>query len=346
MNHDEPKEGIQLVILDSVLYGAARAVDYLGPRGQLMLDQIGDGIFEYCLKRGYLQRKEPQQQALQLRDFFRESGYLSGIDFDQEGDIITETYRGYRYLGLSKKLRSQGCYLYACPMCLADDAIWRKSPDADTEPRAIEARILPDGAYMRRLKLVSKGSAAHDTEAAAGSGDVKLDSAGWDHTAKIGQPIFEAVEYGLAVGFGSLGAQAQLLLDNVGRGILEFLRDELKLELPNDNAKSLETLASFYRRSGLADGIVAELSLTRASAKFRDYRYLPVLEMLKDENIQLVSCPFTLAYRSMLRAHGYALREMTWDIPNRGEVTLNMPLAKFSEQQFDEAKVSAEMDRA
>jgi hypothetical protein len=34
---------IQFAVLDPMLYGAARAFDYLGFRGQDMLDRIGDG---------------------------------------------------------------------------------------------------------------------------------------------------------------------------------------------------------------------------------------------------------------------------------------------------------------
>ncbi len=143
-----------------------------------------------------------------------------------------------------------------------------------------------------------------------------------------------------------LGAQAQLLLDNVGRGIIEFLHEENQLTLPPEPAKALPVLASFYCSQALADKIEVNLSGSGVTVGFGSYRYAPVLKRIIEERLSLVSCPFTLAARTLLRTSGFATGKMGWNLHNSRDATLTMPLAIIATQEFDEEKTALLMDAA
>lgn len=341
MTSKEPRETIQLSVLDSVLYGTARAFDYLGVRGQVMLDKIGEGILDYCLKEGYIERSNNlAETAFRIMNFFQENGYLSGFDAALEGETLTITFRGWEYLGLMKKLRNRDCYLLACPICIVGNSLFRAS---STVPEPIYEDLASDGSCVRRFKLVRGSSDEAPSSLKApkplDQGDIKLNP-----TARLGLPAFQAVEYGLARSFEYLGAQAQLLLDNVGRGIIEFLREETHLSLPTDNARSLNALTEFYIPRGLSDKIDIDLSASEARLAFTNYRYAPVLKRLLEEDNHLVSCPFTLAVRTVLRNAGLAVADMQWKPAGDRNVTLITPLLGVADQEFDEDKVASMMD--
>src|SRR5271157_2046806 len=120
-------ETIQLSVLDSVIYGAARAFDYLGAeRGQEMLDRIGNGIIDCGVRLNYLEpSKDPQQFISGLVNFFKKNGYVNDIEFAPDGETFVIKMHGWRFIGLMKKLRNQDCYLLTCPLCLARGAFER-----------------------------------------------------------------------------------------------------------------------------------------------------------------------------------------------------------------------------
>jgi hypothetical protein len=161
----------------------------------------------------------------------------------------------------------------------------------------------------------------------------------------VGTPAFEAVTYGLAYGFDYLGAQAQLLLDNVGKGMIEFTREESNLTLPNDLQEALNALAAFMSEGGLADNISVRVSDSEVQVDFRNSRYLPVLKRLLGEGRELVSCPFTLAARSVIKSMRKDIGEMNWDITD-DIVRLTMTTRDVNEREFDEENVSALMEQA
>jgi hypothetical protein len=160
----------------------------------------------------------------------------------------------------------------------------------------------------------------------------------------VGLPAFECVAYGLAYGFDYLGAQGQLLLDNVGRGMLEFLREETSIELPALVENSLKALSTFMTDGGLARSIQVQVSKSSVNVDFEDYRYLPVLRKLLDGGRRLVACPFTLAARALIRREGKVAGEMKWQT-STSDANLSIPTMDDDNLKFDEEKTSSLMDQ-
>ena len=118
------ERGIQLAVLDPLLYGAARAFDYLGFRGQDMLDRVGDGIVQYGLSEGYFEKSnDPLQFVGNVARFFVQNGYMSNATLKEDGDTLVVQFWDYRYLPLMRMLRDRKSYLITCPVCIANHAI-------------------------------------------------------------------------------------------------------------------------------------------------------------------------------------------------------------------------------
>ena len=160
----------------------------------------------------------------------------------------------------------------------------------------------------------------------------------------IGTQAFQAITYGLAYGFEFLGVQAQLLLDNVGSGMIEFMQEESKLTFPKQLEDALNVLSTFMSGGGLADAINVRVLKGVVRVDFENSRYLPVLTRLLQEGRKLVSCPFTLAARSLVKARGLAVGNMSWKIEGENS-TLMMTTVDLNEQEFDEESVANMMDR-
>ena len=335
-------ESIPLAVLDSVIYGAARAFDYLGQnRGQEMLDRIGNGIIDYGVKMNYLRlSKDPYQSISELIRFFKTNGYVSEIEFSPDGEAFLVKMHGWRFMGLMKKLRNQSCYLLTCPLCLARDAMERAEQRG---AQILSEGVSPDGTYSLRFRHVPPADSVltapiHANLAAIPPTDYS--------NTKVGLPTFETVEYGLACGFEYLGAQAQLLLDNIGRGIIEFIQDELHTTIPQDYEESLRKLAEVYVSQGLSDKIYFDLSGSEVKFEFKNYRYYPVLKLLLEEDHPLTSCPFILTARGIFRDNGFLASSMNWTLGEGKDATLAMKLLKASDQRFDEEKVADLMESA
>ncbi len=341
MSGSKPKEMVPLALLDPVLYGAASALSYLGLRGQVMLDKVGEGFLDYCFKEGYLQRSNDfQQLAGAVHSFFLENGYVGGMEIVQEGPVSTFTLRGWQFIGLMKKLRNQECYLLSCPLCVAVNSLMRANGIVE---QVISENISRDGTYVVKAIFAPSSGLQQTTAEAPKLADMHKVQVQNKPSTEIGLPVFEAVEYGLARGFDYLGAQAQLLLDNVGRGIIEFLGDEYKAKLSAEYSKSMKELASFYMKHGLADKIDVDISTHEARMSLGNYRYAPVLRRLLDEGLRLASCPYTLAARAILKNDGYAVGEMQWEL-NGPNAILTLPLRRITHQEFDEEKIGSLMD--
>jgi hypothetical protein len=346
MSEKESKETIQLAVLDSVLYGAARAFEFLGERGQGMMDRIGEGIVDYCTRLGYLEDTgNLDELSERMIKFFEENGYFR-VEVTEEGDVLAYAFRGYQYVSLDKKLRARGNELLACPWCIADDALSRRKGKSAQASRFVfvSHEKLPDG-FISRFRVTGPGK-AEDIESEKRRHGQRGSKSGEIPPDKVGLPAFEAVEYGLARGFEYLGAQAQLFLDDSGEGIIEFLREEFQLSPSKDMRQNLESLASFYSSHGLADRIEVELSSSAANIVFTNYRYLSVLKQLLEDGTNLVSCPFTLATRKVLRDAGLAVGGMKWRVGDDRNVVLTSELVRVEDQEFDEDRVARLMDSA
>jgi hypothetical protein len=341
MSVQNPKDNIQLIVLDSVLFGTARALSYLDVKGQVMMDKIGEGILEYCFQAGYIEKSGGLHQLAQkVSDFFAKNGYVGGTQIAQDGELLAVTLGDWQYLGLMKKLRKQENYLLACPLCLADNALFRSN---GLYGQVVYEELDSDGGFLRKYK-VGPATTLSSPESLTPPKLTNLSSVRYDGTVKVGAPAFEAVEYGLAHGFDYLGAQANVLLDHVGQGILEFLKSESSLTLTGNIEKDMEVLCSFFKSKGLADDVQFTLSSSVATTRFRNYRYEPVLRSLLQEKVRLVSCPFTLAERALLRDAGLTVGESDWILLDRKGAQLNMRLMKI-DRDFDEDRIGAMMDK-
>ncbi len=334
---------IQLAVLDPMLYGAARAFDYLGIRGQDMLDKIGEGILEYGLSEGYFQKSnDPHQFVGNMIKFFLQNGYLSNISVSQSGDTLDIAMWNWRFLPLMQKLRSRDSYLITCPVCMANSAI-TKSVGRVSE--RISENVAPDGTYSMKLKIIPGTTHTQSTIYFPHPADLTKTKVKNQLNESVGLPAFETVAYGLACGFEYLGAQAQLILDNIGGGMLEFMREESGLKLPDDLEGSLEILSKFMASKGLADNISVKLSPNRVDLDFTNYHYLPVLKRSLAKGSSLVSCPFTLTARAAVLNKGLRVGDMKWQIGTNG-ARLEMTTLDAGHQQFDENTVSEIMDHA
>ena len=238
---------------------------------------------------------------------------------------------------LMSKLRNQNCLLLTSPLCLANN-YFRNANSLGW--KRINERVTPDGDYVIQVRVVPSSAATHLPPELADMSTIKAESI---VGKRIGLPAFEATEYGLARAFDYLGAQAQLLLDNVGSGAVDFLESELHVQLTKNHRKSLQELSSFYTQGGLADKIELTLSDSKVEATFTNYRYAPVLERLLDEGYRLTSCPFTLAARAVLRNAGFAATNMQWKVLSSRNAEMKMEL-HVAGQTFDEDKIGRMMD--
>ena len=332
---------MQLAILDPLLYGAARAFDYLGFRGQDMIDRVGDGIIQYGLSKGYFEKSnDPQQFAVNVVKFFVENGYMSNISVKEDGDTLDIGMSGWRFLPVMRKLRSRKSYLLTCPVCIANHAI-RKSVGDLTE--RVREDISSDGTYTVKLRSIPGTKHVEHSVIPVEQTDLNRAPLRNQLNETIGPQAFESVLYGLAYGFEFLGAQAQLLLDNVGTGMIEFMQEESQLSFPKELEGSLGLLSTFMSQGGLADTIHVHVSKSEVRVDFENSHYLPVLKRLMQEGRKLVSCPFTLAARSLMKARGLAVEDMNWQIAGEN-ASLVMALVPVNEREFDEESVSKMMD--
>jgi hypothetical protein len=336
---------IRLAALDPMLYGAARSFDYLGVHGQDMLDRVGEGIITYAVSQGFLERSnDPHQLVNNMVRFFAENGYVGDVRANQSGDTLEITMHNWQFLPLMKRLRANNSYLLTCPICIANNAITRTSGILSER---ISDTLTPDGVYTMKLKLTKLTPGAQHSQKSV----VPMSPADFSKTTlrnelndNIGLPAFESVTYGLACGFDYLGAQGQLILDNIGKEMLGFLREEANLRLPNDLAGALESLASFFADNGLADKIQVSISKNSVRVEFKNSHYLPVLKRLLEEERSLLSCPFTLAARAVIHAHGFQMGETKWQA-NATDATATTRLRESDEQRFDEDAVARLMDQ-
>jgi hypothetical protein len=328
---------ISLLALDSLLYGAATAFNYLGDEGQEMLDKIGGGIVEYLVKKGILEESnDPQQTSSELVNFFRENGYVGQVSFSPKGEVVTITMQNWNYLPLMKNLRSKGSHLLVCPLCIANNAVLRSNA---LGWKRVSEEVDSEGMYFEQIEVVPT---AQSTVAPPTLADLtaipepKPDS-------QVGISVFEAVEYGLMRGFDYLEAQAELFLDAIGSGILEFLKEEAGFHYPNETREATTSLASFFTRNGLADRIDVQVSNSDVKADFENYRYATVLRQALTEGLKSISCPFLLALKALLRGRGRTVEESEWVFRDGRNASLVMKLRAVTDQ-FDEERTKALMD--
>jgi hypothetical protein len=229
-------------------------------------------------------------------------------------------------------------------LCLARGAYEKANKSGS---QTLTEDLLPDGTYSIRVKHFSRADPRFSLERISKSikpADLSQVPPTEYSTTEVGLPVFETVEYGLACGFEFLGAQAQLLLDNIGRGTVEFLREELHVKLPSSYRKSLIKLAEFYVKEGLADKIDVDLSGSDIKFRFSNYRYGPVLKHLLEEGHPLTSCPFVLAARGIFRDNGLVVSNLMWTLGKDLDASLTLRLRNISDQVFDEEKVASLME--
>jgi hypothetical protein len=304
-----------------------------------MLDNVGGGIVEYLVKKGILQEsKDPMQMTFQIANIFRENGYIAQVSLTPKGEAYSVTMQNWNYLPLMKNLRNKGSILLACPMCIANNSVLRSNSLAW---KRVSEEVDSDGNYFEQMELVPYGEGQATPNPSALADLTAIPEATSD--THVGIPVFEAVEYGLIHGFEYLGAQAELFLDAIGRGILEFVKEEAGLQHPDDLKDATKALASFFTKNGLADRIDVQLSPADVRVEFENYRSAPVLEQALSEGLRSVSCPFLLALKALLRRDGRIVEESKWDFRTGANASLVMRLRGVADE-FDAEKISALMD--
>jgi len=328
---------IGLTALDSLLYGAAKAFSYLGDEGgQEMLDKAGEGIVEYLVSKGFVEKSDDfQKMTFGVVNFFQQNGYIGQMDVVPKGEGLTITMSNWRFLPLMKNLRSRGCYLLSCPMCLANDAVLRSS--AIGWNRIHEE--ITGGVYSIEVRAVPVEQSTVVPSTLADMRSI-VDLEG---SERIGISAFEAVEYGLMRGFDYLGTQAELFLDAIGKGILEFLTEQTGYPHPDELERAIVSLANFFTKNNLADRIEVQYSQTEVKVDFENYRYAPVLRQALNEGLRTVSCPFLLTLKTILRRRGRTVAGSEWRFTNGRDASLLMRLRERTDE-FDEEKTKALMD--
>jgi hypothetical protein len=329
-------------VVDPLLYGAARAFDYLGFRGQDMLDKVGDGIIQYGLSEDYFEKSNDVLEfVINVAKFFVQNGYMSNASLKQDGDMLEVQFGDYRFLPSLRKLRDHSSYMFACPVCTASNSI-TKSVGGLSE--RISENVAQDGTWTLKLKIAPGTEHTEKTVFATKPADLQSVRLSANLNKTIGTQAFQSIAYGLAYGFEFLGAQAQLLLDNVGSGMIEFMQEESELTFPSQLEDALNLLSTFMSDGGLAEMIHVQVSKGVVRVNFKNSRYAPVLTRLLQEGRELVSCPFTLAARSLIKARGLGVGDMSWKIDGEN-VSLIMTTTDLNEQEFDEERVGNMMDR-
>jgi hypothetical protein len=308
-----------------------------------MVDRIGDGILEYGTKAGYFENSnDPHQFVGNVVKFFLENRYISNITVNQTGDTLEIGMQNWRFLPIMRKLRERNSYLLTCPVCMANNSI-TKAVGGISE--RLSENLTPDGDFSMKVKMLPGTRHVQASVISAHPADFTKTKLNGQLNETVGLPAFETVAYGLAYGFEYLGAQAQLLLDNVGKGMLEFMREETNINFSHDLGNSLETLSTFMSGGGLANAIHPRTSGSAMEVDFETYRYIPVLKKLMEEGRLLVSCPFTLAARALIQERGLATGEMKWQISTE-DAKLTIPIIDAKNKTFDEEAMGNLMDQA
>lgn len=337
-----PNGAVQFAILDPLLYGTARAFDYLGFRGQDMLDRIGEGIIQYGVSERYFEKSnDPHQFVGNVVKFFVENGYLTDVSVKQDGSTLEIGMGNWKFLPLMRKLRNSNSYLLTCPVCMANNAITKSA--GGVSERMWET-LAPDGRFTMKVRIVPGKQHVERSVIPALPANLKAANFGDALNQTLGARAFESIAYGLAYGFEFLGAQAQLLLDNIGPGMIQFMQDESNLTFPSELEDALNVLAKFMSKGGLANTIDVEVSKLGITVTFENSRYLPVLRRLLREEKELVSCPFILPARSLIKRQGLEVRGMKWQIAD-SNVRLDMRTIDSRQDEFNEEVVSKAMDQ-
>ena len=146
MTFAKKKRVIKLSVLDPMLYGAARAFDYLGFRGQDMIDRMGDEIIEYGVDSGYFEKSnDPHQFVNNVVKFFVENGYMDNVTVNQSGDTLEIGMSNWRFLPLMRKLRDRNLYLLTCPVCVANNTIIKSAGGISER---VSENVTADGFFL------------------------------------------------------------------------------------------------------------------------------------------------------------------------------------------------------
>ena len=266
---------------------------------------------------------------------------MSNASLKQDGNMVEVRFGDYRFLPLLRKLRDHNSYMVTCPLCTASNSITKSVGGLADR---ISENVTQDGTWTLNLKIAPGTEHTERTVVARKPADLQSVRLGANLNKTIGSQAFQSIAYGLAYGFEFLGAQAQLLLDNVGSGMIEFMQEESRLKFPSQLEDALNLLSTFMSGGGLADMIHVQASNGVVRVNFKNSQYAPVLTRLLQEGRKLVSCPFTLAARSLIKARGVGVGDMKWKMSGEN-VSLIMTIKDLNEQQFDEESVGSMMDR-
>lgn len=147
------KEQVSLVLLDTMTFSLAKALDHLGHQGQVVLDKMGEELTNYLVEKGEIKpTKDPFTMISRLTRYFNEAGYKwkGKFRFDKDEFIIELKPEEWAYTEMWKELKNKQCALLSCPLCLANDSMLRRAGYGLIFTVALEER----GKIIQRSKLV------------------------------------------------------------------------------------------------------------------------------------------------------------------------------------------------
>jgi hypothetical protein len=164
---------------------------------------------------------------------------------------------------------------------------------------------------------------------------------------KVDWEVYEMILYSLTKVLDErLGAQAQMLLDQIGREILDFLVERKLVEPSDDIEEYTRRVLDFFMRAGYAGMVEVKMEGSPPDtfvAEYKDARYYEnVLGPLRSAGNVLFSCPMCLATQTIpMRKLGIKLQYATMDFRLLPENTVSMrikilqPAERFTEEDAE-----------
>lgn len=118
------RQKVDWVILEMLLYGMTKSLDFLGAQGQLLINRIGGQMLSYLTSTGRIEwSDDPMELITREEKYFIRAGFAVKIGTDLpkafSGGTLEFTYVGSPYHNnVLKRLRNEGSILYSCPPCV------------------------------------------------------------------------------------------------------------------------------------------------------------------------------------------------------------------------------------
>lgn len=148
---------VDWVILEMLLYGMTRSLDFLGAQGQILINRIGTQMLKYLTTTGNIEWSDDPLELIDREEaYFIKAGFAVKISTDTpkpfRGGTLEFTYVGSPYhTRVLTRLRNEGSLLYSCPPCVVACSILKK--DGWTARFDAGYGVLKNGTVVLRHRL-------------------------------------------------------------------------------------------------------------------------------------------------------------------------------------------------